>query len=53
MIDIQLCRFFKNYEGFMFSVLSVGIPGERERCLFAIGRDQDAWYFDLCFAWIV
>jgi len=53
MFEIQLCSFTKDYEGFWFSIFSVGISGEREKCLFAIGKDEDAWYFDLCFARIM
>jgi len=53
MFEIQLCSFKKDYEGFWFSVFSVGVDGKRERCLFSIAKDEDAWYFDLCFAWIV
>ena len=34
-------------------VLIEGISDERERCLFAVGKDEDAWYFDLCFARIM
>ncbi len=53
MFNIQLCTFTKDYEGVRFSVFSVGITGERERCLFAIAKDEDAWYFDIFFLRII
>ena len=49
MLEIQLCSFFKNYEGFGFSILNVDNGGGFDRSLLYVGKRGDTWFLELFF----
>jgi len=49
MIEVQLCSFTKDYEGFWLDIFSVDTYGDFDRSLFLIGKRYDTWFLELFF----